>query len=227
MKRALWFMPTVLVLLIMLLYARQVDPSGSAYADLNYAFLYDMETGVRIQITADMVPYIGLVTLYSVGVLYVMNTALALQRDFVTFVMCRFNSRRAFAIWNLRSILGSSITFTLSLVAAILIGMAVLFHTVSGIGSEASWLLLINLCLTFAWIGHVAVYVSLRHGHFAAAVSGMMVLVAIFSIVIAFNGVATVTFSNPQAMAWGVVLSGAVYIATAVFLKVSLGNMDL
>lgn len=145
----------------------------------------------------------------------------------VTFVMCRFNSRRAFAIWNLRSILGSSITFTLSLVAAILIGMAVLFHTVSGIGSEASWLLLINLCLTFAWIGHVAVYVSLRHGHFAAAVSGMMVLVAIFSIVMAFNGVATVTFSNPQAMAWGVVLSGAVYIATAVFLKVSLGNMDL
>lgn len=227
MKRALWFVLTASVFLIMLLYARQAHQGASAFSYLNYAFLYDVGTGARIQITADMVPYIGLVTLYSVGVLFVMDTALALQRNFVTFVMSRLPSRGALTIWNLRSILGSSINFTLVLLLTVVICLTVLFHTAAAIYSGQLWLFMMNLVLTFASIGHVAVYVNLRYGHFAAMVSGILLMVVVFSIVMAFNEFAVVTFSDLQGMALGFVLSGALYIATAAFLKFSLGNMDI
>lgn len=227
MKRVLWFFLTVSILLIMLLYAKHGHQGVSAYGFLSYAFLYDVRTGVRIQMTEDPVAYMGLITLYSIGILYMTSTASALQRSFVPFVMGRLRGRGGLVTWSMRSVLGSGARFTSAFVLAVLLCSVVLFHTVSTIDSRQLWMLAVQLFLTLSWLGHAAFYANMKYGRFTAVVSGIVIIAAFFPLATAFGGVSVLIFSGHRAMQWGVLVSIVLYMATALSLRLGLANIDI
>ena len=227
MRRSVWFLSTFVVLILMIFYVKQNYLPTSEYGYLNLVFLYNLRRATHIEITDQLILYIGVFAIYSLGVMYVLNTARALQRDFVSLVVSRLKSRGAYIFWNLKSILLSSIQFALILFLSILISLMFVFHGVNEIYFKEFWLLILNAWLMIAWIGNIEIFIHLKFDKFYSTVACFVIVAIVFSVVVAGDFVAMGDLSNISKMAWGSCWNLILYITTVLFIIISFRRMDI